>query len=96
MRRPLVRVVSAKREHSYDGGCQVKVGAVGDYPSRFRGGIFDLFSNLWYNKNEKHFKNEIEDNLQFYIKLHFLSRKCLKLRGLRYITLNHLICPNFR
>ena len=37
----------------------MKVGAVGDYPSRFRGGIFDLFSNLWYNKNEKHFKNEI-------------------------------------
>ena len=38
----------------------MKVGANGDYPSRFRGGIFDLFSNLWYNKNEKHFKNEIE------------------------------------
>ena len=36
-------------------------------PSRLGGGreiflkgkdIFDLFSNLWYNKNEKHFKNE--------------------------------------
>ena len=40
----------------------MKVGAAGDYPSRFRGGIFDLFSNLWYNKNEKHFKNEIEAN----------------------------------
>ena len=38
----------------------MKVGANGDYPSRFRGGIFDLFSNLWYNKNENHFKNEIE------------------------------------
>lgn len=90
MRRPLVRVESATREHPYDGGCQVKVGAVGDYPSRFRGGIFDLFSSLWYNKSEKHFKNEIEIN----IKLHFLSRKCLKLRGLRYITLTPLICPN--
>ena len=82
MRRPLVRVESATREHPYDGGCQVKVGANGDYPSRFRGGILDLFSNLWYNKNEKHFKNEIEDSLQSYTKLHPPPH------GLRYIYLN--------
>ena len=29
----------------------------GDFFER-EGYTFDLFSNLWYNKNEKHFKNE--------------------------------------
>ena len=32
----------------------------GDFFLKGRGYILDFLSNLWYNKNEEHFKNEIK------------------------------------
>lgn len=47
------------REHLYDGRARVRFAPQAQpHDTYIRGDTFDLFSNLWYNKNEKHFKNE--------------------------------------
>ena len=47
------------REHLYDGRARVRFAPQAQpHDTYIQGYTFDLFSNLWYNKNEKHFKNE--------------------------------------